>query len=139
MTELWKDKVTIFNDIPATATENRHFDKFIIENCNIQGGRTSRMDGTIENIVNSKTVWTRDVEHYKEQREYMLLPVDERESYYTAQIGDFVVFGEVEDIVENAVDYATLQKKYANNGFKITSVSPNVYGMKNDNISFTNV
>lgn len=138
MTNLWDKEVTIFNDMPATATEQRHFDRFVISKCNIQGGRVSRVDGTIENIVNAQTVWTRDVERYKDPREYAMLPVDERENYYTVKTGDFVVFGEVGDIVETAADYAALQSKYRNNGFKITSVSPNIHGMNVDNVSFTN-
>lgn len=138
MTDLWRGKVTIYNDIPGTVTENRHFDRYVIKQCNIQGGRVSRTDGTVENIVNAQTVWTKDVSHYKEPREYMLLPIDIREQYYTIQTGDFVVFGEVEDVIENAKDFATLQSKYANNGFKITSVSPNIHGMSVDNVSFTN-
>jgi hypothetical protein len=138
LTNLWRAKVTIYNDISATEIENRHFDRFVIDNCSIQGGRVSKEDGTIENVVNAQTVWTKDVTHYREPREYMLLPVDERENFYTVQIGDFVVLSEVEDIVENAKDFATLQSKYANHGFKITSISPNINGMSVDNISFTN-
>ena len=138
LTPLWESAVTIYNDIPATEAENRHFDRFVIDNCNIQGGRVSKADGTIENIVNATTVWTKDIEHYRNPREYMLTPVDQRENIYTVQIGDFVVFGDVADIVENSLDYANLQKKYSNNGFKVTSVSPNIYGMSVDNVSFTN-
>ena len=52
MTDLWKNKVTIFNDIPKNAVEDRHFDRFVIDKCNIQGGIVSKADGTIENIVN---------------------------------------------------------------------------------------
>lgn len=138
MTDFWKQKVTIYNDIPANAVENRRFDRCVIDLCNVQGGRVSKADGTIENIVNAITVWTKDVKRYKEPREYALLPVDIREQHFTVQIGDFVVLGEVDDIVENSLDFATLQKKYENNGFKVTSVSPNINGMAVDNISFTN-
>ena len=138
MTDFWKQKVTIYNDISANAVENRHFDRCVIDLCNVQGGRVSKADGTIENIVNAITVWTKDVKRYKEPREYALLPVDVREQHFTVQIGDFVVLGEVDDIVENSLDFATLQKKYENNGFKVTSVSPNINGMAVDNVSFTN-
>ena len=34
MTDLWKQTVTIYNDIPKTAVEERHFDKFFIDKCN---------------------------------------------------------------------------------------------------------
>lgn len=138
MTDLWKSKVTIYNDIPRNALESRHFDRFVIEQCNIQGGRVSKTDGTIENIVNAKTVWTKDIRRYKDPRQYSLLPVDIRENYFTVQTGDFVVLSEVDDIVENSEDFAKLQNKYANNGFKVISVSPNIHGLEVDNVSFTN-
>lgn len=138
LNDFWGSKVTIYNDFPETTAEKRHFDRFVIEKCNIQGGKVSKADGTIENIVNAKTVWTKDVEHYKEPREYALLTFDKREQFFTVQIGDFVVLGEVNDVVDDAIDFAALQRRYANNGFKITSVSPNIYGMAVDNVSFTN-
>lgn len=137
-TELFKSKVTIYNDVAETAVEPRHFDRFVISKCNIQGGRVSKADGTIENVVNAKSVWTKDVERYREPRAYALLPVDERENYFTVQIGDFVVLGEVEDVVENAKDFLMLQQKYSNFGFKVTSISPNLFGTAVDNVSFTN-
>ena len=64
MTDLWKQKVTIYNDIPKTAVEERHFDRFVIDKCSIQGGIVNEADGTISNIVNAKTIITKDVEHY---------------------------------------------------------------------------
>ena len=91
MTDLWKQKVTIYNDIPKTAVEDRHFDRFVIDSCNIQGGIVSKVDGTIENIVNAITVISKDVGRYKTPLEYAKLPVDIREDFYTAQVGDFIV------------------------------------------------
>ena len=56
MTDFWKQKVTIYNDIPKTAVEERHFDRFVIDKCNIQGGIVSKADGTVEKpIVSSKS------------------------------------------------------------------------------------
>lgn len=136
--KFWQGKVTIYNDVAETAVEPRHFDRFVISKCNIQGGRVSKADGTIENVVNAKSVWTKDVERYREPRAYALLPADERENYFTVQIGDFVVLGEVEDVVENAKDFLMLQQKYSNFGFKVTSISPNLFGTAVDNVSFTN-
>lgn len=138
MTDLWNDKVTVYNDIPENEVEARHFDRFVVDRCSIQGGLRSKADGTIENVVNATTVWTKNVEDYKTPREYAFVPSDLREQYYTLQIGDFVVFGEVDDVVVDARDFANLQKKYENNGLKITSVSYNKNDMAVDNISFTN-
>ena len=76
MTNLYKQKVTIYNDIPKNAVEERHFDKFVIDKCNIQGGLVNEANGTITNIVNAKSVITRDVNRYKTPLEYAELPVD---------------------------------------------------------------
>ena len=139
MTDLWKNKVTIFNDIPKNAVEDRHFDRFVIDKCNIQGGIVSKADGTIENIVNAVSVITKDVEHYKQPMEYAKLPVDIRKDFYTVQVGDFIVFAEVDDLVTTSREFAELQSKYANNGVVVRSVSANIHGMAVDNVTIANV
>lgn len=139
MTDLWKKKVTIYNDIPKTAVEDRHFDRFVIDKCNIQGGIVSKADGTIENIVNAVTVISKDVDRYKEPLEYAKLPVDIRENFYTVQVGDFVVLSEVEDIVTTSREFAELQEKYKDNGIVVRSLSANIHGMSIDNVTITNV
>jgi hypothetical protein len=110
----------------------------VIDKCNIQGGLVNEANGTITNIVNAKSVITRDVNRYKTPLEYAELPVDIRGDYYTAQIGDFVVFAEVDDVVTTASEFSQLQTKYRNNGMKITSVSANIFGLSVDNITMTN-
>lgn len=138
MTNLYSQKVTIYNDVPATDAENRHFDRFVIENCTIQGGYVVQTDGTIQNVVNAQTVITKDISRYKPSMEYALIPVDLRAQYYTAQIGDFIVFDEVGDVVETASEFAKLQTKYKDNGMKITNVVANIHGMAVDNVTMTN-
>lgn len=139
MTDLWKHKVTIYNDIPKTAVEDRHFDRFVIDLCNIQGGIVSKADGTIENIVNAVTVISKDVDRYKTPLEYAKLPVDIREDFYTVQVGDFIVLSEVDDIVTMSREFAELQEKYKDNGIVVRSVSANIHGMSVDNVTITNV
>ena len=139
MTDLWKQKVTIYNDIPKTAVEERHFDRFVIDKCNIQGGIVSKADGTVENIVNAVTVISKDIERYKSPLEYAKLPVDIRETFYTVQVGDFVVLSEVDDIVTTSREFAELQEKYKDNGIVVRSVSANIHGMSVDNVTITNV
>ena len=139
MTDLWKHKVTIYNDIPKTAVEDRHFDRFVIDLCNIQGGIVSKADGTIENIVNAVTVISKDVDRYKTPLEYAKLPVDIREEYYTVQVGDFIVLSEVDDVVTTSREFAELQEKYKDNGIAVRSVSANIHGMSVDNVTITNV
>lgn len=139
MTDLWKHKVTIYNDIPKTAIEERHFDRFVIDLCNIQGGIVSKADGTIENIVNAVTVISKDVDRYKTPIEYAKLPVDIREEYYTVQVGDFIVLSEVDDVVTTSREFGELQEKYKDNGIVVRSVSANIHGMSVDNVTITNV
>ena len=139
MTDLWKQKVTIYNDVPKTAVEDRHFDRFVIDKCNIQGGIVSKADGTIENIINAVTVISKDVDRYKSPLEYAKLPVDIRENFYTVQVGDFIVLSEVDDIVTTSREFAELQEKYKDNGIVVRSVSANIPGMSVDNVTMTNV
>lgn len=139
MTDLWGQKVTIYNDIPADAVNPRRFDRFVVEKCNIQGGVVSRADGTIENIVNAVTVITKDTDRYKSPLEYAKLPVDLKENFFTAQVGDFIVFDEVDDVVTTSREFAELQNKYADNSIVVRSVSVNIHGMGVDNVTVTNV
>ena len=139
MTDLWTNKVTIYNDILPDTVNPRRFDRYVIDRCNIQGGILSKADGTIENIVNAVTIITKDVEHYKQPMEYARLPVDLKEDFYTVQVGDFIVLTEVYDVVTTSREFAELQSKYANNGIVVRSVSPNIHGMSVDNITMANV
>lgn len=139
MTDLWTRKVTIYNDIPTDAVNDRRFDRYVISLCNVQGGIVSKADGTIENIVNAKTVITRKVDAYKSPMEYRETPLDLTDGYYTVQIGDFVVLDEVDDMVTTSREFAELQAKYADNGFSIRAVSVYTNGMGIDNIQFANV
>ena len=139
MTDLWKHKVTIYNDIQKNAVEDRHFDRFVVDKCNIQGGIVSKADGTVENIVNAVTVISRDVERYKSPIDYRNVPVDLREGFYTVQIGDFIVLSEVDDIATTSREFAELQEKYKDNGIVVRSVSANIHGMSVDNVTIMNV
>lgn len=139
MTNLWSGKVTIYNDIPADKVNERHFDRFVIDKCNVQSGIISKADGTIENIVNAITVITKDVDRYKSPSSYKAIPLDLAENVYTVQIGDFAVLGEVDDIVTTSREFASLQTKYANNGFVVRTTSVYIEGMSVDNVQFANV
>lgn len=136
---LFREKITIYNDIPKTAVEERRFDRAVIEKCNIQRGLIAKSDGTIENVVNAITVISKDVVRYKSPMEYMALPSDLKEENYTIQIGDFIVLDEVEDIVTTSREFADLQEKYKDIGFVVRSVSSNINGMSVDNVQMANV
>lgn len=139
MTDLWKQKVTIYNDIPADVVNDRRFDRCVIDQCNVQGGIVSKADGTIESIVNAITVITKDVDRYKTPSSYKAIPLDLAGNCYTVQVGDFVVLAEVDDVVTTSREWAEIQQKYANNGFVVRTVSAYVNGFATDNVQFANV
>ena len=134
MTDFFKQKVTIYNDIPSDGVNARRFDRFVIDLCNIQKGVLQNADGTIEKVVNAQTIITKDIEHYKTPIEYALLPGDEKDKYFTANVNDFVVLSEVDDIITTAREFQELQSKYKNNGFSVTAVNEYINGMSVDNI-----
>ena len=135
MTEFFKQKVTIYNDIPSDGVNARRFDRFIIDLCNIQKGILQNADGTIEKVVNAITITTKDTEHYKTALEYRYLPVDEKDKYYTVQVNDVVIFGEVDDVATTRRELdSLLETKYKSNGFLVTAVNEYLNGMSVDNI-----
>ena len=133
-TDLFSSKVTIYNDIPSDGVNARRFDRFVIDLCNIQKGILQNADGTIEKVVNAQTIITKDIEHYKTPTEYALLPVDEKDKYFTANVNDFVVLAEVDDIITTAREFQELQSKYKNNGFSVTAVNEYLFGTAVDNV-----
>ena len=135
MTDLFSSKVTIYNDIPSDGVNARRFDRFVIDLCNIQKGILQNADGTIEKVVNAITITTKDTEHYKSSLEYRYLPVDEKDKYYTVQVNDVVIFGEVDDVATTRRELdSLLETKYKNNGFLVTAVNEYLNGMSVDNI-----
>jgi hypothetical protein len=134
-TDLFGSKVTIYNDIPSDGVNARRFDRFVIDLCNIQKGVLQNADGTIEKVVNAITITTKDIEHYKPSLEYRYLPIDEKEKYYTVQVNDVVIFGEVDDVATTRRELDTLlEEKYKNNGFLVTAVNEYIHGMVVDNV-----
>ena len=134
MTDFFDKSVTIYNDIPKDGVNNRRFDRFVIRKCNIQKGSLQNADGTIEKVVNAQTVTTKDIEHYKTPLEYALLPADIKDNYFTANVNDFVVLAEVDDVVTTSAEFQALQKKYKENGFSVTAVNAYIHGMAVDNV-----
>lgn len=130
-------KVTIYNDIPSDGVNLRRFDRFVIDKCLIYNQVSEGADGTIQKIINAQNVITKDVEHYKDPVAYKRLPSDEKDNFYTVQIDDFVVLGEVDDVVTTSKEFQTLQQKYKDNGFSVTAVNASIHGMNVDNVQIT--
>ena len=134
MVNVFDKKITIYNDIASDGVNARRFDRFVVEKCMIYNQATESSDGTIQKVINSQNVITKDVERYKSPLEYVRLPADEKEKFFTVQVDDFVVLGEVDDVVTTSREFQNLRDKYAKNGFSVTAVNASVYGLKVDNI-----
>ena len=134
MTDFFNDKVTIYNDIPSDGVNKRQFHRYVIDRCNIQKGAMQNADGTIEKVPNAIMIETKDVEHYKSPLEYSLLPADEKDKYFTANVNDFFILAEVDDVVTTSREFQELQSKYKNNGFSVTAVNEYIYGLSVDNV-----
>ena len=133
-TDLFSQKVTIYNDIPSDGVHARRFDRFVINFCNIQKGVLQNATGTLEQVVNAQTIITKDIDHYKAPIEYALLPADMKDNYFTANVNDFVVLAEVDDVVTTSREFQELQSKYKNNGFSVTAVNEYIHGVAVDNV-----
>lgn len=134
MTDFFKQKVTIYNDIASDGVNPRSFHRFVVNLCNIQKGVLQNADGTIEKVVNAQTITTKDIVHHKTPLEYALLPADEKDKYFTANVNDFVVLAEVDDVVTTSREFQELQSKYKNNGFSVTAVNEYIHGLSVDNV-----
>lgn len=137
MADKFTKKITIYNDIPADGVNLRRFDRNVVAKCLIYNQLTESADGTIQKIIDAQNVVTRDVERYKPPLEYRRLAEDERTDFYTVQVDDLVVYGEVDDVVTTANELQALQKKYKGNCFLVTSVNASIFGMSVDNIQIT--
>jgi hypothetical protein len=138
VTDLFTEKVTLFHD-SSSPESPRSFVRFVIDKCQISGLTVEKNNSTVRNVVNAKTVISKDIARYKSPVEYEKLAENEKSKFYTVTAGDFVVFGEVLDTVTNVKEFAELQTKYKHNGIKVMSVTANIYGMTVDNITMTNV
>ena len=134
MTDFFDKKVTIYNDIPADGVNDRRFNRFVIDKCNIQNGILQSADGTIEKVINSQSIATKDIAPYKPYLKYIQLAEDEKKRFFTARINDFVVLDEVDDVVTTSREFQELQSKYKDNGFSVTAVNEYIFGLPVDNV-----
>lgn len=136
MTDLWNKTVTVYNSIPAEKDIPRSFCRAVIKKCFCRSELTSSSaDTTVEKRTSHPRLRTKDISGYLPPESYYSLSEKKRANKYTVQIGDFIVFGEVDDMVTNAAEYAELQQRYRERGFRVTSVSVNIHGLNVDHIA----
>lgn len=123
MSNLFSETFTIINQIPqsqAVPTKVR-WKKHFITKCDRRDGIFDKSTGTMAYKANAWTVWCKDWENYRPPiwtaDGYYTLGDDEKDDYFTANVGDLVVFAEIPDVEPtNLQEFQALVTKYKDNG-----------------------
>ncbi len=128
MSNLFSETFTIINQIPASQTNPAKvkWKKHFITMCDRRDGIFDQSSGKMAYKANSWSVWCKDWEHYKPPiwtaDGYYTLGDDEKDNYFTANVGDLVVFAEIPDVEPvNIKEFNDIVNKYRDNGGTITS------------------
>lgn len=128
LSDLFAETFTIFMQIPTSQTQAtvRKWIKHTIRHCDRRDGIFDKSTGTMAYKANSWTVMCKDWQTYKKplwvDGGYYTLPDYEKEEYWTANVGDLVVFADVEDVAPTSTtEFNALRTKYKDNGGQITS------------------
>lgn len=127
MSNLFSETFTIINQIPQSQTQANKvkWKKHFIHNCDRRDGIFDRSSGTMAYRANAWTVWCKDWKRYKPpiwtSDGYYALGDDEKDDFFTANVGDLIVFAEIPDVVPTTVqEFQALKTKYNDNGGLIT-------------------
>jgi len=127
MSNLFSETFTIINQIPQSQTQANKvkWKKHFIHQCDRRDGIFDKSNSTMAYKANAWTVWCKDWQRYKPPiwttGGYYMLGDDEKDDFFTANVGDLVVFAEIPDIVPATIqEFQTLVSKYKDNGGMIT-------------------
>lgn len=129
MSDLFSETFTIINQVPISQTNpdktKTKYKKHFIHNCGKRNGIFDKSNGTMAYRANAWTVWCKDWKLYKPpiwtDDGYYTLGDDEKDDFFTANVGDLVVFAEIPDVEPTTVqEFQTLVTKYKDNGGTIT-------------------
>lgn len=128
MSNLFSETFTIINQIPQSPTiaTKIKWKKNFISRCDRRDGLFDKSTGTMAYKANAWTVWCKDWESYRPplwiDSGYYALPDDEKADYWTANVGDLIVFAEIEDVEPTTTrEFQELVTKYKDYGGTITS------------------
>lgn len=131
MSDLFSETFTIINQIPQSstvATKVKWF-KHIIHSCDRRDGIFDRSTSTMAYKANAWTVWCKQWDNYRPPMwvndGYYALADDEKADFWTANVGDLIIFAEIEDVEPTSVtEYQALITKYKDYGGTITQAQP---------------
>lgn len=136
---------TIINQIPISGEVNTKvgWKKHILRRCAKKDGLYDKSSGTMFFKANTWTAYLYDWQDYKApgwiDDGYYALSEDEKEAFYTVNVGDLLVFGEIPDAEPtNIQEFNALVKKYRDNGGLITGCETYIKYKPNGNPWKTN-
>lgn len=127
MSDLFSETFTIINQIPQSQTQANKvkWKKHFITQCDKRDGIFDKSNATMAYKANAWSVWCKDWQNYKPPiwtaDGYYTLGDDEKDDYFTANVGDLVIFAEIPDVKPTTVqEFQALVNKYRDNGGTIT-------------------
>ena len=132
LSNLNHETFTIINQIPQAPSIQTKiaWKKSTLNNCDKRDGLFDKSSGTMVYKANTFTAYIRDWKRYKSPTwindgYYAMADVD-KSDYYTANVGDLIIFADIPDIAPtNTAEFTALMQKYKDIGGIISGV--NVY------------
>ena len=119
---------TIINQIPTsqTVTTKIAWKKYKLTDCGKRDGLYDKSSGTMAYRANTWTAYISDWQQYKPPTwlggGYYALSDNEKAEYYTANVGDLIIFADVADTTPTTLqEFNALRDKYKDIGGVITS------------------
>lgn len=127
LSDLYNETFTIINQIPKSAdtAAKAAWKKHTLKKCGRQTGIYDRTNGMMAYKANTFTAYIYDWESYKPANwsDGGYYASDDKDSYFTVNIGDLIVFADIPDLVPTTLqEFQSLVTKYKDNGGTVSSV-----------------
>lgn len=93
----WDDTITLYNKYEDPVTNLVSWTRHTIENCFVKRASNKAVIGQMVLESNVVIIRIRESDTYKTYAEWVQLPNDSKSQYFTVHSGDIVVFGAVDD------------------------------------------
>ena len=127
LSNLQNSTFTIINQIPQSisSAKKRAWFKHTLRKCGKQNGIYDRTGGTMLYKTNTFTAYIGDWERYMPpswlNTGYYTLPDKDKANYFTVNVGDLIVFDDIDDSVPTTLqEFQALVAKYGDNGGTVT-------------------
>lgn len=133
MSDLHSDCFTLVIQIPTSESNaaKKAWKKITLSNCGKKDGLYDGSTGTMTFRANTWTAYVYDWERYKKpvwtEGGYYILKDTEKERYFTANVGDLLIFADVPDPAPATLsEFSALCDKYRGSGGTITGVEAHI-------------